>query len=87
MNFPRLKLTNSSLVITLGQPASEDKLITLEEVTKKVPDGAHIAWGGFGYQRPPEAFAMELIRQKKRGIRVYTCGSEHDLDNSGLDAF
>jgi acyl CoA:acetate/3-ketoacid CoA transferase alpha subunit len=59
----------------------EDKRITLEEVTKKVHDGAHIAWGGFGYQRPPEAFAMELIRQKKRGIRVYTCGSEHDLDN------
>ena len=59
---------------------NEDKLVTLEEVAKKVPDGAHIAWGGFGYQRPPEAFAMELIRQKKRGIRVYTCGSEHDLD-------
>ena len=64
----------------MTEAAIEDKRITLEEITKKVPDGAHIAWGGFGYQRPPEAFAMELIRQKKRGIRVYTCGSEHDLD-------
>jgi glutaconate CoA-transferase subunit A len=64
----------------LTEPAIEDKRISLEEVTKKVHDGAHIAWGGFGYQRPPEAFAMELIRQKKRGIRIYTCGSEHDLD-------
>jgi glutaconate CoA-transferase subunit A len=64
----------------LTEPAIEDKRITLEEVTKKVPNGAHIAWGGFGYQRPPEAFAMELIRQKKRDLRIYTCGSEHDLD-------
>ncbi|MFX1564424.1 MAG: CoA-transferase [Promethearchaeota archaeon] len=64
----------------MTEAAIEDKRITLEEVTKKVQDGAHIAWGGFGYQRPPEAFAMELIRQKKRHLRIYTCGSEHDLD-------
>ena len=57
-----------------------DKLITLEEIVKKVPNGAHIAWGGFGYQRPPIAFAAELVRQKKSGIRIYTCGSEIDLD-------
>jgi len=64
----------------MTEPAVEDKRITLEEAAKKIPDGAHIAWGGFGYQRPPEALAMELIRQHKRGLRVYTCGSEHDLD-------
>jgi glutaconate CoA-transferase subunit A len=64
----------------MTESAIEDKRITLEEVTKKVPDGAHIAWGGFGYQRPPQAFAAELIRQKKRGLRLYTCGSEVDLD-------
>ncbi|MFX1474816.1 MAG: CoA transferase subunit A [Promethearchaeota archaeon] len=64
----------------MPEPVVEDKRISLKEVTKKIPNGAHIAWGGFGYQRPPEAFAMELIRQKKRGLRIYTCGSEHDLD-------
>lgn len=64
----------------MTEPTVEDKRITLEEAVKKVHDGAHIAWGGFGYQRPPEAFAMELIRQKKRNLRIYTCGSEHDLD-------
>lgn len=64
----------------MTEPAVEDKRITLEEAAKKIPNGAHIAWGGFGYQRPPEALAMELIRQRKRGLRVYTCGSEHDLD-------
>jgi glutaconate CoA-transferase subunit A len=64
----------------MTESAVEDKRITLEEATKKIFDGAHLAWGGFGYQRPPEAFAMELIRQRKRNLRIYTCGSEHDLD-------
>ncbi len=64
----------------MTEPSIEDKRITLEEAAQKIHDGAHIAWGGFGYQRPPEALAMELIRQKKRNLRIYTCGSEHDLD-------
>ena len=58
----------------------EDKLITLEEAVKLVPDGAHLFWGGFGFQRPPMAFAHELIRQKKKGLTIYTCGSELDID-------
>jgi glutaconate CoA-transferase subunit A len=58
----------------------EDKLITLQEAVKLVPDGAHLFWGGFGFQRPPMAFAHELVRQKKRGLTIYTCGSELDLD-------
>jgi glutaconate CoA-transferase subunit A len=58
----------------------EDKLITLEEAVKLVPDGAHLFWGGFGFQRPPMAFAHEMIRQKKKGLTIYTCGSELDID-------
>jgi glutaconate CoA-transferase subunit A len=58
----------------------EDKLITLEEAVRLVPDGAHLFWGGFGFQRPPMAFAHELVRQKKRGLTIYTCGSELDID-------
>lgn len=58
----------------------EDKLITLEEAVKLVPDGAHLFWGGFGFQRPPMAFAHELVRQKKKGLTIYTCGSELDID-------
>jgi glutaconate CoA-transferase subunit A len=65
----------------MPEPTVEDKRISLQEVTKKIPNGAHIAWGGFGYQRPPIALAHELIRQQKRGLRIYTCGSEYDLDN------
>jgi glutaconate CoA-transferase subunit A len=58
----------------------EDKRITLKEAVKLVPDGAHLFWGGFGFQRPPMAFAYELVRQKKSNLTVYTCGSEMDLD-------
>jgi glutaconate CoA-transferase subunit A len=62
------------------EPPVEDKLITLEEAVKLVPDGAHLFWGGFGFQRPPMAFAHELVRQKKKGLTIYTCGSELDID-------
>lgn len=58
----------------------EDKRITLKEAVKLVPDGAHVFWGGFGFQRPAMAFAHELVRQKKRNLTLYTCGSEMDLD-------
>jgi glutaconate CoA-transferase subunit A len=58
----------------------EDKRITLEEAVRLVPDGSHLFWGGFGFQRPPMAFAHELVRQKKRNLTIYTCGSEMDID-------
>ena len=58
----------------------EDKRITMAEAAKMIPDGAGLFWGGFGYQRAPIAFAHELVRQKKRDLTVYTCGSEIDLE-------
>jgi glutaconate CoA-transferase subunit A len=68
------------LVHSLVEGSVEDKRITLKEAVKLVPDGAHLFLGGFGFQRPPMAFAHELVRQKKRNLTVYTCGSEMDLD-------
>jgi glutaconate CoA-transferase subunit A len=67
-------------VQTLVEASVEDKRITLEEAVKLVADGSHVFWGGFGFQRPPMAFAHELVRQKKRNLTVYTCGSEVDID-------
>jgi len=58
----------------------EDKRITLKEAANLVPDGSHLFWGGFGFQRPPMALAHELVRQKKRNLTIYTCGSEMDID-------
>jgi len=73
-------MASKSLVCALVEASVEDKRITLKEAVKLVPDGAHLFWGGFGFQRPPMAFAHELIRQKKRNLTIYTCGSEMDLD-------
>jgi glutaconate CoA-transferase subunit A len=64
----------------LVESSVEDKRITLKEAVKLIPDGSHVFWGGFGFQRPPMAFAHELVRQKKRNLTLYTCGSEMDLD-------
>jgi glutaconate CoA-transferase subunit A len=58
----------------------EDKRITLKEAVSLVQDGSHLFWGGFGFQRPPMAFAHELVRQNKRNLTIYTCGSEMDID-------
>jgi glutaconate CoA-transferase, subunit A len=58
----------------------EDKRITLKEAVNLVSDGSHLFWGGFGFQRPPMAFAHELVRQKKKNLTIYTCGSEMDID-------
>lgn len=68
------------MVKILVEAPVEDKRITLKEAVKLVPDGAHLFWGGFGFQRPPMAFAYELVRQKKKGLTIYTCGSEMDID-------
>jgi glutaconate CoA-transferase subunit A len=65
---------------SLAETPVEDKRITLKEAVKLVPDGSHLFWGGFGFQRPPMAFAYELVRQKKRDLTIYTCGSEMDID-------
>jgi len=68
------------LVYGLVEAPVEDKRISLAEAVKLVPDGSHLFWGGFGFQRPPMAFAHELVRQNKRNLTIYTCGSEMDLD-------
>ncbi|MCK5238480.1 MAG: CoA transferase subunit A [Candidatus Thorarchaeota archaeon] len=64
----------------MAEPEVYDKQVTLEEAVKKIPNGAGLFWGGFGYQRAPIALSHELVRQNKRDITVYTCGSEVDLE-------
>jgi glutaconate CoA-transferase subunit A len=67
-------------VSILGEPEVEDKRITLSEAVKKISDGSGLFWGGFGYQRAPIALSHELVRQRKRDLTLYTCGSEIDLE-------
>jgi acyl CoA:acetate/3-ketoacid CoA transferase alpha subunit len=46
------------------------KIKTLAEVVKTVPDGAHVALGGFAIARNPVAVVHELIRQNKRNLTL-----------------
>lgn len=57
------------------------KLKTLKEVVAEIPDGAHIALGGFAITRCPVAFVFEMIRQKKKDLTVsqIVAGMETDL--------
>jgi acyl CoA:acetate/3-ketoacid CoA transferase alpha subunit len=46
------------------------KIRTISEVVRTIPDGAHIALGGFAIARNVIAAAHELIRQGKRDLTV-----------------
>jgi acyl CoA:acetate/3-ketoacid CoA transferase alpha subunit len=47
-----------------------DKIKTAAEVVRSIPDGAHIALGGFAIARNVITIAHELIRQQKRNLTV-----------------
>jgi len=47
-----------------------DKLKSIAEVVRSIPDGAHIALGGFAIARNVIAFAHELIRQQKKALTL-----------------
>jgi acyl CoA:acetate/3-ketoacid CoA transferase alpha subunit len=47
------------------------KIAELDQLVREIPDGAEIALGSFAIARNPIAFANELIRQKKRNLKIY----------------
>ncbi|MGB9839285.1 CoA transferase subunit A [Thermovenabulum sp.] len=58
-----------------------NKVKSLSEVVSQIPDeGAVIAFGGFAIARNPIAFVLEMIRQKKRKLRVYQIVAGMDTD-------
>ena len=57
-----------------------DKIISLPDLVKRVPDGASLALGGSFLHRGPFAFVRELIRQKKRGLEIVKQSPGYDID-------
>src|SRR5512139_2581358 len=57
------------------------KLCSMIEAVSSIPDGSHIALGGFAITRCVMAFVHEMIRQKKKNLTVSQCiiGMETDL--------
>src|SRR5206468_10079733 len=74
--LPELAITSNtpSVLAPLGPEGASvlvtGKIKTLAEVVKTVPDGTHVALGGFAIARNPVAVVHELIRQNKRNLTV-----------------
>jgi glutaconate CoA-transferase subunit A len=56
------------------------KIVSLSEMTSRVPDGASLALGGSFLHRGPFAFVRELIRQRKRGLEIIKQSPGYDID-------
>src|ERR1700686_4969841 len=58
-----------------------DKVKSISEVVRSIPDGSHIALGGFAIARNATVFAHELIRQQKKDLTLSqgVMGMETDL--------
>ncbi len=57
-----------------------DKVQSLTDVVRSIPQGAHIALGGFATSRNPIAFVHELIRQQKNDLTLSQCVMGMDTD-------
>ena len=56
------------------------KLLSLPEAAGRVGDGEMISLGGNSLPRLPSAFARELARQKRRGLRLVKTAGAYDID-------
>jgi acyl CoA:acetate/3-ketoacid CoA transferase alpha subunit len=57
-----------------------DKVKSIAEAVESVPDGSHIALGGFAIARNPIAFVHELIRQQKKNLTISQAVMGMDTD-------
>ena len=57
-----------------------NKLTTLEQAVSLIGDGACVGLGGNTLNRAPMAAVFEMVRQKKRGLRVVKTAGAMDVD-------
>lgn len=57
-----------------------DKVITPAEAVRRIPDGVHIALGGFAIARNVITIVHELIRQERRDLTLSQCVMGMDTD-------
>ena len=56
------------------------KIVSLAELTARVPDGSSIALGGSFLHRGPFAFVRELIRQGRKSLEIIKQSPGYDID-------
>lgn len=59
-------------------PAS--KIISLQELAARIPDGAALGLGGVFLHRGPFALVRELVRQGRRNLEIIKPSPGYDLD-------
>src|SRR3990172_675661 len=57
-----------------------DRVKSVAEVVRSIPDGSSIALGGFAIARNPIAVVHELIRQQKKNLTLSQCVMGLDTD-------
>jgi len=57
-----------------------DKVVTAAQVVRSIPDGAHIALGGFAIARNVNTVVHELIRQQTKDLTLSQCVMGMDTD-------
>jgi len=62
------------------ESAISDKIRSLSEAVKLIPDGAQVALGGWVLTRCPMGFDHEMIRQKKRNLIISASMGGMDTD-------
>ncbi len=60
--------------------AGSDKVMSLAEAARLVPDGATITVGGMLLHRSPSAFVRELARQGRRDLELVKPSPAYDMD-------
>jgi glutaconate CoA-transferase subunit A len=56
------------------------KIVTLQELAARVPDGSSVALGGSFLHRGPFALVRELIRQRRTNLEVVKQSPGYDID-------
>lgn len=63
-----------------GASAGPDKVRSLAEAARLVPDGARVALGGHSHRRHPMGLVYELIRQGRKDLRLMGWNNGIDVD-------
>lgn len=56
------------------------RIMSLEQAISLIPDGAAVAVGGNTFHRFPGQAIHEIIRQRKRGLRLIKTAGSYDVD-------
>lgn len=68
------------MIESVSPQSAANKLATAAEVVRSIPEGSHIALGGFAIARNVNAVVHELIRQQKKCLTISQCVMGMDTD-------